>query len=864
MTPEKESPRRDGTGEGQRDGYEARQNISGGDPDAKDKTPAAIISHVFGRYAETPRWVAWRWGRDPHKPNKVRKPPIDPKPALGGGHFDAAVSDPKTWGTLAQARAASPLARVGICLNGDDLAVWDGDGCLNAGNVASLIDDAHHVIFDLLRSYAEVSPSEVGVKVFFLLPEGTPEDERRYCSRAMLGPTVETDRNNFGIVLKKKPKAELFAQRLGVYLTVTGQHLPGTPLEVRRLSREEWRALLEWMRAQEDKDEEPAATTDKVDVAELRKALGYIDAAEDYDTWIKTVGFGLQGGVLRGQLTEDDALVLYHEWASRAADEYDEAETNAKWRTFREKGGKLRGLRTIWKAAEAKGYSRPRKTRGGKPDKESTARVLIGFLDEVELWHDEDKQAYATFMINDHKENHRVDGEAFQLWLMKRHYDKTGNPVYPEALRIATGHARSRAMFDGKRHRAWLRTARGSNGCIYVDLGDETWRAVEVTPDGWGIVAEPPVRFRRSNNMGALPEPNRGGNWRDFLPFTNFANETDSCLDLATSVAYLVPDIPYPITTYMGGPGTAKSTTLDIKTSLTDPQRVSRPGPPKEEEDLVVTAKNRHVVAYDNLGHIDDPLADAFCRLATGGGIEKRARYHDDKQNSISVKRPLALTSIKSNLNRADLIERMVIINLVPIDEERRVDEEELWQRFNEVRPKLLGVVLDGLASGLRHRADTKQRLKGRLPRMADFVTWAEAAMLAYGIEPDTFLAAYNEMAGDRFEDVAQEDPVASLLADWLFEQPDGLFEGGSKELHGKLYPLARDRGLRSFPNNPAWLGRHLAGLKKLLGVLDVTYTRYGANNRNHRLQHRLRDQGSVEESAEAAERAAEQEDLGL
>jgi hypothetical protein len=39
MTPEKESPRRDGTGEGQRDGYEARQNISGGDPDAKDKTP---------------------------------------------------------------------------------------------------------------------------------------------------------------------------------------------------------------------------------------------------------------------------------------------------------------------------------------------------------------------------------------------------------------------------------------------------------------------------------------------------------------------------------------------------------------------------------------------------------------------------------------------------------------------------------------------------------------------------------------------------------------------------------------------------------------------------------------------------------
>ena len=42
---------------------------------------------------------------------------------------------------------------------------------------------------------------------------------------------------------------------------------------------------------------------------------------------------------------------------------------------------------------------------------------------------------------------------------------------------------------------------------IYIDLCNEKWEAVEITSEGWRIVQNPPVRFRRSRGMQPLPIP---------------------------------------------------------------------------------------------------------------------------------------------------------------------------------------------------------------------------------------------------------------------------------------------------------------------------------------------------------------------
>jgi hypothetical protein len=56
---------------------------------------------------------------------------------------------------------------------------------------------------------------------------------------------------------------------------------------------------------------------------------------------------------------------------------------------------------------------------------------------------------------------------------------------------------------------------------LYIDLGDPEWQAVRITGEGWSVVQNPSVRFRRTPDTRALPLPERGtpiSALRQFLP----------------------------------------------------------------------------------------------------------------------------------------------------------------------------------------------------------------------------------------------------------------------------------------------------------------------------------------------------------
>ncbi|WP_208978219.1 hypothetical protein [Pseudovibrio denitrificans] len=55
----------------------------------------------------------------------------------------------------------------------------------------------------------------------------------------------------------------------------------------------------------------------------------------------------------------------------------------------------------------------------------------------------------------------------------------------------------------------FLRTGK-TQDASWLDLGDESWRAVCITRDGWEVVDSPPVKFVRKPTMTALPEPCKG------------------------------------------------------------------------------------------------------------------------------------------------------------------------------------------------------------------------------------------------------------------------------------------------------------------------------------------------------------------
>jgi hypothetical protein len=48
--------------------------------------------------------------------------------------------------------------------------------------------------------------------------------------------------------------------------------------------------------------------------------------------------------------------------------------------------------------------------------------------------------------------------------------------------------------FDAPERQVHIRVG-GLDGRLYLDLGDEKWRAVEIDATGWRVIENPPVRF---------------------------------------------------------------------------------------------------------------------------------------------------------------------------------------------------------------------------------------------------------------------------------------------------------------------------------------------------------------------------------
>jgi len=91
--------------------------------------------------------------------------------------------------------------------------------------------------------------------------------------------------------------------------------------------------------------------------------------------------------------------------------------------------------------------------------------------------------------------------------LRRSYYEATGTAASHVAVKIALDHLEARAQSDGPERSVHLHVAEHA-GCIYLDLADDQWRAVEIAPNGWRVIDTPPVRFRR---LPGLPMPERGG-----------------------------------------------------------------------------------------------------------------------------------------------------------------------------------------------------------------------------------------------------------------------------------------------------------------------------------------------------------------
>jgi P4 family phage/plasmid primase-like protien len=109
------------------------------------------------------RWVGWRW--EVRKGTKT-KPPRAP----GSGRY-ASVSDPRTWGSHAEAQAMPDVDGIGIVLTGHpNIAACDLDHCRDPSTGA--LTAWAQALIEQAGSYAEITPSRAGLRIVGLAQTG--------------------------------------------------------------------------------------------------------------------------------------------------------------------------------------------------------------------------------------------------------------------------------------------------------------------------------------------------------------------------------------------------------------------------------------------------------------------------------------------------------------------------------------------------------------------------------------------------------------------------------------------------------------------------------------------------------------------
>lgn len=453
---------------------------------------------------------------------------------------------------------------------------------------------------------------------------------------------------------------------------------------------------------------------------------------------------------------------------------------------------------------------------GGRRAATSQADLLVELAGEARLFAAPDGTAFADIDIAGARQTWPLRGRGFRQWLTRRFYEGAGAPG-AEALNAAINLLEARALFDAPTRAVHVR-AGGHDGRLYLDLGDASWRAVEIDAEGWRMIDAPPLRFHRGPGMKALPEPQPGGSIEALRGFLNLRADADFTLAVAWALAVLRGKGPYPVLVLSGEQGSAKSTVSAMLRALLDPVTAPLRALPREERDLFVAARNGHVLAFDNLSGLPPWMSDTLCRLATGAGFAVRQLYTDQDEILFDAARPVILNGIEDIVARPDLADRALFLALEPIPETRRLPAERLWLAFEAERPRLLGALLDAVSHGLRVLPATTLP---RLPRMADFALWAQACEGALWPQ-GTFWTAYTANRAVAVDDVIDADPVALALRTFVTLRT--LWSGTATELLGLLAAQVGERAAqaRDWPDNARKFGNRLRRVAPALRAAGI------------------------------------------
>ncbi len=443
--------------------------------------------------------------------------------------------------------------------------------------------------------------------------------------------------------------------------------------------------------------------------------------------------------------------------------------------------------------------------------KDTKSKIAVDLvLGKVELFKGDGNEAIAKL------ENtyYLVESVIFESWLTKLYFDTfedtIGRASYNDAIHTLKGLALS-----GKDEIKVFRRI-GYNEeqqTLVYFLGDKNY--VHINNRGWRIVRDDScgLCFIRENNFQVcdLPVNEDPANlWGLLRPFFNVADE-DFLLILCWIIGSFWSKGPFPILLKVGEQGSAKSSGSEFCAQIVDPRNPLLIKPPKDSDNLYVSAHGRHALTIDNVSFITDDLSDDLCRIATGAGFEKRKLYTDNDTVSYTGARPLILNSILSTIvGRGDLLDRAIVVNYLPIAKYKAKDDID--KNLKDVLPRIHGAIFSILVQVLKNLPNIKDHMV--FSRMANFekrmksipLNWAQNFTSVY--YSNKINAEINYVAGDE---------VYEAMINFFDNNNLGYWEGLISDFSQKL----NFRYESKFKNAKA-LGRHIERIKPNLRKVGI------------------------------------------
>jgi hypothetical protein len=464
--------------------------------------------------------------------------------------------------------------------------------------------------------------------------------------------------------------------------------------------------------------------------------------------------------------------------------------------TLVELPGMIAGARKKGFSDEGKGGVTTTGRRNG------THAALDAISKQVQLFHDtEGKTYFSTRTAEGGLVNLAIDSKAAKRFVRATCYLGSRTSLSELALQEVMTTLDSRASVEGPCLKVFRRYAR-TKKAVYIDLGTPEAEVVQITGAGWKILTESPLAFIREPGMQPLPRPVRGGSVDELGDLLQVKGDNFVLL-LAFLMNCLRGTGPFLCLLVEGQQGSGKSFLCETIKQLIDPNKADKLRLPRDEQTLILQAMRYYLPVYDNASGMKGDLSDALCSVATGGAIATRTLYTNDELSVVSAQRPFIINGIGDFVNRQDLLERAIVIQLPAL--RARLPEHELNQQLEVKKARILGALYDAVSLALREADSIPPRAN---IRMIDAARWIEAAEPALGLMRGDFARILEERQDDIAIERIGNEPIVAALESVVFSGP---FYGSMRILHERI--CDREYPKPGIPQGPAQLSKLLKRL---------------------------------------------------